>query len=140
MRDSDLVPFGHRVSGWQLGADQRTMTLLLPGDFTERVVELVRQNGEMAVTVEAIPTHETYQFKGRYLRHRATQRVDGEVVDRIRQRFVKSIKTVPYSPPEERVMAFVSSPALAIEFEVLEVYLQTPGPGAGTRLTPPVEP
>src|SRR5688572_14102226 len=126
MRDSDLVPFGHRVSGWQLGADQRTMTLLLPGDFTERVVELVRQNGEMAVTVEAIPTHETYQFKGRYLRHRAAQRDHGEVVERIRQRFVKSMKSVPYGPPEERVMAFVSSAALAIEFEVLEVYLQTP--------------
>ena len=139
MRDSDLVPFGHRVSGWQLGADQRTMTLLLPDDFTDRIVELLPQNREMAVTVEAIPTHETYQFKGRYLRHRAAQGGDGEVVDRIRQRFVKSMKTVPYGPPEERVTAFVSPPALAVEFEVHEVYLQTPGPGAGTRLTPPVE-
>jgi hypothetical protein len=138
-RDGDLVPFGHRVSGWRIGADQRTMTVLLPGDFTERVVELLQQNGELAVTVEAFPGHETYQFKGRYLRHRAADRDDGEVVDRIRQRYLKSMKTIFYGPPEDALKTFVSSPATAVDFEVLEVYLQTPGPGAGTRLAPPVE-
>ena len=138
-RDSDLVPFGHRVSGWRLGADQRTMTILLPDDFPERVAQLLQQNGELAVTVEAFPVHETYQFKGRYLRHRAAHLDDVETVDRIRQRFVKNMKTIPYGPPEDALKAFVSSPALAVEFEVLEVYLQTPGPGAGTRLVPPVE-
>ena len=35
--------------------------------------------------------------------------------------------------------AFFSPPALAVDFEVHEIYLQTPGPGAGTRLIPPVE-
>ena len=138
-RDADLIPFGHRVSGWRVGADQRTMTLFFPEDFTHRLVELLQQNGELAVTVEAFPAHETYQFKGRYLRHRAADRDDGEVVDRIRQRFVKSMKQIFYGPPEDALKAFVSSPAIAVEFEVLEVYLQTPGPGAGTRLIPPVE-
>jgi hypothetical protein len=41
--------------------------------------------------------------------------------------------------PEEILSAFVSPPTLAVEFEVLEIYLQTPGPGAGTRLIPPAE-
>jgi hypothetical protein len=40
---------------------------------------------------------------------------------------------------EDVLNAFVSNPSLAVEFEVLEVYLQTPGPGAGTRLAPPTE-
>jgi hypothetical protein len=115
------------------------MTLLLPGDFTDRILELLRHNGEIALTVEAIPTHETYQFKGRYLRHRDARPDDAEVVDRIRQRLVKSMKTSPYAPPEEAVAAFVSTPTLAVEFEVREVYLQTPGPGAGTRLAPQPE-
>jgi hypothetical protein len=35
--------------------------------------------------------------------------------------------------------AFVDSPNLAVEFEVRAIYLQTPGPGAGTQLVPPVE-
>jgi hypothetical protein len=41
--------------------------------------------------------------------------------------------------PDDVLSAFVSPAAVAIEFEVLEIFLQTPGPGAGTRLIPPME-
>jgi hypothetical protein len=30
-------------------------------------------------------------------------------------------------------------PALCVEFDVHEIYLQTPGPGAGARLVPPAD-
>ena len=106
-RDGNLVPFGHRVSGWRLGAEQRTMTIFLPDDFTGTVVDLLRQNGELAVTIEAFPVHETYQFKGRYLRHRAPLPDDIEAVDRIRQRFVRNMRTVPFGPPEDALKAGV---------------------------------
>ena len=64
---------------------------------------------------------------------------DVEIVDRIRKRFVRSLRSIYAEVPEDVLGAFVSNPSLAVEFEVLEVYLQTPGPGAGTRLVPPVE-
>ena len=32
--------------------------------------------------------------------------------------------------------AFVQSPVLAVDVEVREIYVQTPGPGAGARLVP----
>jgi hypothetical protein len=137
-RDRDLVPFGHRVCGWSVGADHRTMTILVPDEFLERLVESLRQNGELAVTIEAFPSHETYQFKGSYRHHRGVQGGDVEIADRIRRRFVKTVRPMSYEP-EDALRAFVSPPALAVEFEVLEIYLQTPGPGAGTRLIPPVE-
>lgn len=137
-RDRDLVPFGHRVSGWSVGADQRTMTILVPDEFLPRLVESLHHNGELAVTVEAFPSHETYQFKGSYRHHRGVQDGDVEIADRIRRRFVKTIRPMSHES-EDALHAFVSPPALAVEFEVLEVYLQTPGPGAGTRLIPPVE-
>jgi hypothetical protein len=139
IRDGTLVPFGHRVSGWQVSVDQRTMTVLLPDEFLERVVESLQQNGELALTVEEFPSHETYQFKGRYLRHRELQEDDGDIVDRVRRRFVKSMRPIFPDAPEDVLKAFVSPPSLAVEFEVLEIYLQTPGPGAGTRLVPPME-
>ena len=41
--------------------------------------------------------------------------------------------------PEEPLKASIPQPSLAVEFEVDEVFLQTPGPGAGTRLVPPAE-
>ena len=140
IRDRDLVPFGHRVCGWRVGADQSMMTILVPDEFLPRLVESLQQNGELAVTVEEFPSHETYQFKGQYRRHRAIEDGDVEIVDRVRQRFVKSLRPMYLDRPEHVLKAFVSPPALAVEFEVLEIFLQTPGPGAGTRIVPPVEP
>jgi hypothetical protein len=138
-RDRDLVPFGHRVSGWRVGADQRTMTVWFPDEFITRLVESLEQNGELAVTVEEFPSHETYQFKGRFLRHREVNNDDLEVVERLRQRFVKSMKPLYVHVHEDALKSLISPPALAVEFEVSEVYLQTPGPGAGTRLVPPAD-
>ena len=138
-RDRDLVPFGHRVSGWRVGADHRSITILFPDEFLPRLLEALQQNRELAVTVEESPSHETYQFKGHYLRHRRIERGDVEIADRLRQRWVRSLKSMFADAPEDVLKGFVSPPSLAVDVEVLEIYLQTPGPGAGTRLVPPME-
>jgi hypothetical protein len=138
-RDRNLVPYGHRVSGWSVGSDGRTLTVLFAKLFTPRLIESLEDNGQFALTVEEFPTHETYQFKGRYLRHRPAQQDDVESVNRIRERMLKGLRRVyPYVPPEARIAA-IFMPVLAVEFEVLEIYLQTPGPGAGVRLVPAQE-
>lgn len=140
-RDRNLVPYGHRVSGWRVGADGRTLTALIAEGFTNRLVESLEDNGELALTVEEFPSHETYQFKGRYLRHRSVKHDDIDIVDTIRQRFVKRVRSIFGEAPPELWNAFIIQPCLAVEFEVLEIYLQTPGPGAGARLVPaPKEP
>jgi hypothetical protein len=139
-RDRDLVPFGHRVSGWRVAADQRLMTMLVADTPQATLMESLQENGELAVTIEEFPSHETYQFKGRYLSHRPVIEDDRELVDRIRKRFVKSIRPVFPDAPEDMLGAIVSPPSLAVDFEVFEIYLQTPGPGAGSRLIPPGEP
>jgi hypothetical protein len=138
-RDRDLVPYGHRVSGWRVDANQGTITAFVPAEFTPRLLESLRENGELAVTVEEFPSHETYQFKGRYVGDRALRPDDVEIVDRIRKRFVRSLRPIYADVPEDALNAFVSDASLAIEFEVLEIFLQTPGPGAGTRIVPPAE-
>ena len=138
-RNRDLVPFGHRVSGWSIGDDGRTLTAFTPEPFTADVVESLQENGELALTVEAFPAHETYQFKGRYLSHRPAHRDDIAIVDRIRERFVKNMGTIFPVLPEGIAGAFTSKPVVAVEFEVSEIYVQTPGPGAGARIVPPAE-
>src|SRR5258705_9257077 len=130
-RNRDLVPFGHRVSGWSIGADGRSLTVFVSEPSTTGLVESLQENGRIAVTIEEFPSHETYQFKGRYVRHRAAQREDLDVVDRIRVRFIKSMRTVFPAAAEDIVAAFISKPGLGVEFEVLEIFVQTPGPGAG---------
>jgi len=115
------------------------MTAFIPEEFRPKLIESLHENGELAVTVEEFPSHETYQFKGRYIRDRDVLHDDVEIVDRIRRRFVRSLRPLMTHAPEEALNAFVAKPSLAVEFEVLEVYLQTPGPGAGSRLIPPME-
>jgi len=138
--DRNLVPHGHRVSGWHVAADGRTLTALVAERFTAGLVENLEDNGQLALTVEEFPSHETYQFKGRYLGHRPVRDEDYAAVARIRDRFVRSVRPLYADAPDPLLQAFITAPALAVQFEVREVYLQTPGPGAGTRLVPPVQP
>jgi hypothetical protein len=139
-RNHELVPYGHRVSGWFVEAGGRTITALVAKNSTATLVESLQDNGELALTVEEFPSHETYQFKGRYLRHRSVQREDIQVVDRIRDRFLKSVRPIFNDVPEQLLNAYIQVPAVAVEFEVREIFVQTPGPGAGARLVPPAEP
>jgi hypothetical protein len=138
-RDHDRAPCGHRVSGWHIGTDGRSLTALVAEQFTARLVESLEDNGEVALTVEEYPSHETYQFKGRYLRHRPLQEEDFAVVERIRERLIKSVRPLYPGAPEQLLGGFILKPGLAVEFDVREIYLQTPGPGAGKRLVPPTE-
>jgi len=59
---------------------------------------------------------------------------------RVRDRFVKAMRAL-YSQAgaAERLGASIPAPSLAVEIDVDEVFLQTPGPGAGTRLAPTPE-
>ena len=138
-RSRELVPYGHRVSGWFVNTGGHSVTALIAERFAPNLVESLQDNGELALTVEEFPSHETYQFKGRYLRHRSVQGEDIEVVDRIRARFLKNLRRVYQDAPEHLLNAYIHAPGLAVEFEVREIFLQTPGPGAGARLVPPPE-
>jgi hypothetical protein len=138
-RDRDLAPAGHRVSGWQVSGDGRVLTALVAEAFTPGLLEHLEDNGEFALTVEEFPSHETYQFKGRYRRQRPLNDEDHAIVERVRERFVKAVRPLYADAPPALLHAYIVKPGLAVEFDVREVYLQTPGPGAGTRIVPPAE-
>src|SRR4030095_2683414 len=125
-RDRDLVPYGHRVTGWVVEPGGQSMTAFVAEHSTEKLVESLEANGEFALTVEEFPSHETYQFKGRYRAHRPMLPEDHEVGDRIRERFAKSVRHVQAEAPEHMLKAFVLPAALAVEFDVGEIFLQTP--------------
>jgi hypothetical protein len=136
-RSRELVPYGHRVTGWTVGDGGQTLTALIPDTSTSHLVESLLDNGEVALTVEEFPSHETYQFKGRYLRHRSVRPDEVAAVDRIRDRFVRSLRHVYPDAPQQLFSAYIQPPAVAVEFDVHEIFVQTPGPGAGERLAPP---
>ena len=137
-RDVNLVPCGHRVCGWQVGAAGRTLTAFIPDSSAPRLLEEVRDHGPIAITFEEVGTHETYQVKGRYVSHRPVGPAELEIASRGRERFVKGLRS---QLPDERMAALVRAsipaPGVAVEIDVQEVFVQTPGPGAGARIAPP---
>ena len=139
-RDRNLVPSGHRVSGWQIGTDGRTLIAFIPDPFAGPLVDALLDNGQIAITLEEIPVHETYQVKGRYLSHRPVRPEDIEIANRTRERFVKSVAALYRNAALANLLrASIASPTVAVEIEVREVFVQTPGPGAGARIYPPPE-
>jgi hypothetical protein len=137
-RDGNLVPSGYRVSGWQTDRTGRTLTAFVPPASANRLLEALLENGAIALTIGEAATAETYQFKGRYLSHRPVQPAEIAIAGRARERFVKGVHS---RFPDERMASLVKAsippPSLAVEIEVDEVFLQTPGPGAGSRIAPP---
>jgi hypothetical protein len=136
-RDTGLVPLGHRVSAWQVDAAGRALTAFMRPFAEARFVESLRENGAIAFTIGEMTTHETYQIKGRYLSHRPVQGVEAELADVVRERLTKALYAV-YQ--DERINPFVRAsipaPTLAVAVEVTDVFVQTPGPGAGERIAP----
>jgi hypothetical protein len=137
-RDRNLVPYGHGVLAWRVGTDGRTLTALIAEPYTDHLLESLEDNGQLALTVEEFPSHETYQFKGRYVRNRPIEADDLAALERIYGRFVRSMRSL-HAEISEYLATYPPKPALAVEFEVGEIYVQTPGPGAGARLVPPAE-
>jgi hypothetical protein len=138
-RDGTLVPSGHRVSGWQIDATGGTLTAFV-APVANRFVEALVDNGRIALTFEEAGTHETYQIKGRYLSHRPARAADVDIAGRARERFAKAVRSLyPDDQLAAAMKASIPSPSLAVEIEVHEVFLQTPGPGAGSRIAPPPE-
>ena len=135
-RDRNLVPHGHTICGWTLAPDGHTLTILVPESGRAHLIESLEDNGQVAVTIEQYPEHEAYQFKGRYLRHRPAAAPDIEVTQRIREDFMRSVLPIAGEVAVPALRAFVQSPVLAVDVDVQEIYVQTPGPGAGARLVP----
>jgi hypothetical protein len=137
-RDANFTPYGHRVSGWQIDSAGRTLTAFVSPSSAGQLLESMLDNGHIAVTLEEVGTHETYQIKGKYLSHRPIQPAELDIAGRVRERFAKGVRTL-FSDPQlvEGLKASIPTPSLAVDIEVHEVFLQTPGPGAGRRIAPP---
>src|SRR5262245_9999848 len=137
-RDAALVPVGHRVSAWQVDAAGRTLTAFIRPFSEARLVESLRENGAIALTIGEVTTHETYQIKGRYLSHRPVQGVEAELADRVRDRLAKTLHAQFHDERiDPSVRAFIAASTLSVAVEVTEVFVQTAVTGAGERIAPP---
>lgn len=137
-RSKALIPNLHRVSGWRVGLDRQTISCSIPEAFCDGLLRSLNDNRQFALTVEQTGSHETYQFKGEYIDSRSPNEADLAAFEQARERFGKDMNQF-FGIDDDASRAYTIKPGVVINFAVKEIFLQTPGPGAGRRLVPPEE-
>lgn len=131
--DAARVPHAMRAVGLQLHDDRRHATVYLPEVTSRHTVTDVAVNPRVAVLVSHPLDHRSFQMKGQVTKVSPASEGERAHVERYLERFARQLETV--GMPYEVVGMLSHWPALALEFSVEELYLQTPGPGAGQRLS-----
>jgi hypothetical protein len=138
-RDRGLVPHFHWVAGWRTERDPGRLSFFVAPPFEARLLQDVTQCPRIALTIESIGPHETYQFKGSFAGSRKPASADHAAFEQCRGRFVRDVTAIEkrFNFTARTLERYVGDAALVVTLEVQEIFLQTPGPGAGRRLVPP---
>lgn len=135
-RDEHLRPAHTLAVGGMVHEDRQTVTVFIPGERAQRIVAHLESNGRVALGIGQA-SHESYQLKGTYLSRRPTDADDVALQEAFRKALLADALKAGY--PEEIARPFTQgfayTPGVAITFRAEEVFLQTPGPDAGSRLS-----
>ncbi len=134
VRSGDNRPIVGRALGCRVSADRRTLTIFLSQSREKEVLDCLRENGAIALTVTRPKTHETLQFKGVLLEILPPSREDLAEIAAYRQSFVEELMALGYGKDFSWAVVAGAEDSLAVVFEPNAIYNQTPGPKAGTKL------
>ena len=134
-RDAALRPSHTVAVGAVVHDDRETVTVFVPSARAERILSDLESNGRVALGI-ALVSHEAYQLKGSYLSTRPTDASDLARQETYRRALLDDALRVGYPDEIARPLTqgFAYTPGTAITFRAEQVFLQTPGPGAGTPL------
>jgi hypothetical protein len=131
--DAAQVPHVARGVGLQIHDDRRHATVYLPEVTSRHTVTDVAVNPRVALLVSQPVDHKSFQMKGRVLQVTPAAEAQRAHVEAYLAQFARQLETV--GMPFDVVSMLSHWPALALEFSIDALYLQTPGPGAGQRLS-----
>lgn len=130
-RDAQCVP--ESALGWGAHANRAegTITLYVPKVHAGATIANLDANGQIAVTFSRVTDYRTFQVKGVARSWRDARDDERPLLERYRDEFAAQLVSDAH---EAHALTTTFWPALAIEIEVRDVFLQTPGPGTGERL------
>jgi hypothetical protein len=131
-RNRHLRPAIASVTAVRANAEADTMSFVLPDNEGARIKADLDDNGHVALTIVEPVSHETYQYKGKYLSRRPGDDHDQALVDIQLAKIVARLIEGHY--PGERYRHFVFWPGTLVTFRVEDIFIQTPGPAAGRRI------
>jgi hypothetical protein len=134
-RDAELWPAHAYVLGAIPHEDRQTVTFFVYEKRAKEILSDVEDNGRIALTLGQA-SHEAYQLKGTYLSSRPATEEDHALQEAYRDALYASLSQLwPEEVARKLVLGMAYRPGVAITFRVEDIYLQTPGPGAGERLS-----
>jgi hypothetical protein len=131
-RDRRLHPFATITAGLRVDAPRDTIEFLVPHAEGDQILAGYRDNGRIALTVVEPISHTTYQFKGRFLADRPASEDDRALHDIFKAKASARLESVGYR--RDLVYGYAGWPATAVTMRVEDIFVQTPGPGAGKRI------
>lgn len=135
-RDERLCPAQTFVIGAVVHPDQESITFFVPESRSERILSDLENNGRVALAISLL-THEAYQLKGVYVSSRPADAKDRAVQEIYRSKLLSAMLQAGYPAQIARplVLGLAYQPAVAITFRAEEIFLQTPGPEAGKKIS-----
>jgi len=131
-RDADMRPQIARAWGAGVAAGGGALTICVTAAEGSRTLDNLRANGAIALTFSSPTTYRTVQAKGVVTDLREPGEHDLARRDEHLEDFVVQGEQVGL---ERRLVRHLArGEAIAVTVAVRELYEQTPGPGAGTRL------
>ncbi len=131
-RDDDLQPAATRAAGARVSEDRRRVTLYLPSTASARAIANLERHPVVAVGIASPMDNVAIQMKGSCVDlHVAT-----ETERSIPERYVtcQSELLSVLGLPRALTSRMIVWPAHAVTFSIEDIFVQTPGPGAGKRL------
>ncbi len=130
--DSEMRPVVARGVGASVSPDRTERTVYLHEAWGAQGLANLRAHGEIAVGFSRPFDHFAVQIKGTCTRFLSPSEGDRRVVDRYHATYGEQLYMVGF--PRCTTKRFVFWPAIGVTFTVRDIFLQTPGPGAGKRL------
>jgi len=134
-RDRNLKPESMFVMGLEPHVNRSEVTVYLPEALAAATLANLAENGAIAVTLSRASDLRTMQLKGRCKKIRPSHETDREKQLIFRAALTEQLAFV--GVPRSATRRLVWWPSIAVEVEVSDVFVQTPGPRAGERLSSP---
>lgn len=130
--DDKHIPYGTRVAAVRIWPDRQHVTAFLAEAIAARTLANLRANPRVGIQVSNPPDHRTLQLKGVLYATRNAEPDDRAYIEQFIEELGHSVEG--FGMPFERIVRMNAWPAIAIDVRVDEIFLQTPGPGAGRPL------
>jgi hypothetical protein len=131
-RDAARKPECLRAVGAEVGPDRTTLVVYVPAELAARTLANLEDNAAIAVTFSQISNHRSVQVKGKLRALRRTRKSERILQERWLAAFTEQLHMTGFARRIARRLRYW--PSLALELEIHELFVQSPGPGAGRRI------